>query len=293
MLKNVAGQWYLGKRSPDEFDVRTIDLGNGHKEAVITRPTIWEEAPPELVRRVGEEWEAMQERDRLESEDERRQANLQRAARRAKTRVRRTIKVLGLDALLTLTYKANQQDLTLCKKHMKEFVRRMRRALPGWVYVAAFEKQTRGAWHVHMATHALPAHMSASNGVKVKSFNVVRAIWRSVVGELGGNIDQARRKRWSAQSTGKLAAYVSKYMLKAFEDGDDWSNRYSGSQGVEIPEAVRMRFKGEQMAQLIGLVFDECAVGPVGCMTWLSGYGDVFFLSTELPPPSLRSRREA
>lgn len=289
MIKNVAGTWFESKRSPDEFDVRTLDLGNGHREAVITRPVIWEEMPPHLSRLFGDHWEATQQREWEESAEERKQANLQRAARRAKTRVRRTIKVLGLDALLTLTYHANQQDLALCKRHMKEFVRRMRRALPGWVYVAAFEKQKRGAWHVHMATHALPAHMAARNGVKVKSFNVVRAIWRSVVGELGGNIDQARRKRWSSQSTGKLAAYLSKYMLKAFEDGDDWSNRYSGSQGVEIPAAVRMRFKGASMAELISLVFDECAVGPVDCMTWLAGFGDVFFLSTELPPSRPRS----
>lgn len=287
MLKNVAGTWFQSKPSPDEWDVRTYDLGNGHREAVITRPTIWEEVDPGLARVLGEDWERIQERDRLESEEDRRIANLKRAARRAKTRIRRTIKVLGLDAMLTLTYKANQTDLALTKKHMKEFVRRMRRALPGWVYVAAFEKQKRGAWHVHMATHALPSTMKAANGVKVKSFNVVRAIWRSVVGELGGNIDQARRKRFSQQSCAKLASYLSKYMMKAFDEGDEWSNRYSGSQGTEIPEAVRLRFKGAALAELIGLVYDDVAAGPVEIMSWLSGYGDVFFLSTEGPPVSL------
>lgn len=287
MLKNVAGTWFQSKPSPDEWDVRTYDLGNGHREAVITRPTIWEEVDPGLARVLGEDWERIQERDRLESEEDRRIANKKRAARRAKTRIRRTIKVLGLDAMLTLTYKANQTDLALTKRHMKEFVRRMRRALPGWVYVAAFEKQKRGAWHVHMATHALPSTMKASNGVKVKSFNVVRAIWRSVVGELGGNIDQARRKRFSQQSCAKLASYLSKYMMKAFDEGDEWSNRYSGSQGTEIPEAVRLRFRGESLAQLIGLVYDEVAAGPVEIMSWLSGYGDVFFLSTEGPPVSV------
>lgn len=287
MLKNVAGCWFEGKPSKTEFVVRTLDLGNGHREAVISRPVVWEEMPPHLSAMFGDHWEATAEREREETAEERKLANLKRAARRAKTRVRRTIKVLGLDALLTLTYRANQTDLALTKKHMKEFVRRMRRALPGWVYVAAFEKQKRGAWHVHMATHALPATMKAVNGVKVKSFNVVRAIWRSVVGDLGGNIDQASRKRWSRQSTGRLAAYVSKYMLKAFEEGDDWSNRYSGSSGVEIPQAVRMRFVGDALADLIGLVYDDCAAGDVDVMTWLSPYGDVFFLSTEALSPGV------
>ena len=93
-----------------------------------------------------------------------------------------------------------------------------------------------------------------------------------------------RTSRNSRQSTGKLAAYLSKYMLKAFEDGDDWSNRYSGSAGVEIPKAVRMRFVGEQLADLIGLAYDDCASGPCEVMTWLSRWGDVFYLSSEGPP---------
>jgi hypothetical protein len=286
MLKNVAGCWFESKPADDEWVVRTLDLGNGHREAVISRPTVWQEVPPHLQRLFSDHWQATADREREERAEERREANRKRAARRAKTRVRRMVKVLGLDALLTLTYRQNQCDLDLCKRHMKEFVRRMRRALPGFVYVAAFEQQKRGAWHVHMAIHALPRELPASNGAKVKSFNVVRAIWRSVVGELGGNIDQARRKRWSSQSTGKLAAYLSKYMLKAFEDGDDWSNRYSGSAGVEIPEAVRMRFRDAQLAQLIDLVFGDVATGPCEISTWLSRWGDVFFISTEGPPSS-------
>lgn len=288
MLKNVAGIWFESKPADDEWVVRTYQLGNGHKEAVITRPTVWQEVPPHLQKLFGEHWQETADREREEKADERREANRQRAARRAKTRVRRSVKVLGLDALLTLTYRENQTDLALCKRHMKEFVRRIRRALPGFVYVAAFEQQQRGAWHVHMAIHALPREMAAVNGVKVKSFNVVRAIWRSVVGELGGTINQAQRKRWSNQSTGKLAAYLSKYMLKAFEDGDDWSNRYSGSSGIEIPEAVKMRFRDAQLAELIGLVFDDVAAGPCELMTWLSRWGDVFFLSTEGPPAPRR-----
>lgn len=284
MLKNVAGVWYESKPAPNEYEVRTYDLGNGHREAVISRPTIWEELPAHQQRLFGDHWQAALDRELAETAEERRLANLKRAARRAKTRLRRTVKVLGLDALLTLTYRENQQDLSLCKRHLKEFVRRIKCVLPGFVYVAAFEPQKRGAWHVHMAIHALPRELPASNGVRVKSFNVVRAIWRSVVGSLGGNIDQARRKRFSRQSTGKLAGYLSKYMLKAFEDGDQWSNRYSGSQGVEIPEAVRMRFVGASLAELIGLVFDEVAAGPADVTTWLSRWGDLFYMSTESPP---------
>ncbi|OWQ83855.1 hypothetical protein CDN99_25660 [Roseateles aquatilis] len=277
MLRLIDGIFYRGKRS-DEYVLRSYHLGNGHKEAVITRQVVWEEQGPATLAEL-----AMWELERVEFEDEKREANRLRAARRAKTQVRRRVKVLGLDALLTLTYRVNQQDLTLCKQHMKEFVRRVRRVLPGFVYVAAFERQKRGAWHVHMAIHRLPQSLPWA-GVKVKSYNVIRAVWRSVVGDLGGNIDESRKKRWSKQSSGKLAAYLSKYMLKAFEEGDDWSNRYSGSAGVELPQAVVVRFKAYSMAELVALAYGEVADGPCECMTWLDGYGDTFFLSTEGPP---------
>lgn len=271
----MNGFRYEGKLS-DEYELRLHHLGNGHAEAVIQRQVIWEEAGV-----LSPEAWAMYLDSQARHADERKEANRERAARRAKTKVRRLVKVMGLDAMLTLTYRDNQQDLDLCKRHMKEFVRRMRRVLPGFVYVAAFERQERGAWHVHMATHALPRELPASNGVKVKSFNVVRAVWRSVVGDLGGNIDQARRKRFSAQSSGKLAAYISKYMLKAFADGDDWSNRYSASQGIALPAPVVVRFKAYAMADLIALAYSEVAGHSCDCMTWLGNFGDTFFLSTE------------
>lgn len=282
MAIRLIDGWLFESKPSDEFELRVHNLGNGHREAVIQRQDVWEE-----IRLATPDELEMWAREREEGEEERREANRLRAARRAKTKVRRMVKVLGLDALLTLTYKANQQDLSLCKTHMKEFVRRMRRVLPGFVYVAAFERQTRGAWHVHMAIHALPRGLP-SNGVKVKSFDVVRAVWRSVVGSLGGNIDQQRKKRWSNHSSGKLAAYLSKYMLKAFEDGDDWSNRYSATSGVQLPKAQVVRFRAYALADLIALAYDEVASGVCEIMTWLSRWGDTFFMSTEPPLPSLR-----
>ena len=281
MRKNVAGIWFESKTSPDEHVMRLFELGNGHREVVITRPTVWQELDPKMAEMFGDTWAEADERERERTKKFREEQNRKRAARRAKTRVRRMVKVMGLDALLTLTYQANQTDQALCKRHMKEFIRRMRRLIPGFQYVAAFETQKRGAWHVHLATHALPRELPAANGVKVKSFNIVRAVWRSVVGELGGNIDQQRRKRSSRQSSSKLAAYLSKYMLKAFEDGDDWSNRYSASSGVEVPEGVMLRFKDAAMADLIGLAFDEAAPGHCEVTTWLSRWGDTFYMSTE------------
>jgi len=280
MRRIVSGIMYERKAVKDEFLVSVRHLGNGHKEAVVRQAEGWFELKKASIDEIE-----LHEREREESEEHRREANRKRAARRAKTRVRHMVKVAGLDALLTLTYKANQQDLTLCKAHMKEFIRRIRRVLPGFTYVAAYETQKRGAWHIHMATHRLPQELPWK-GVKVKSYSVVRAIWRSVTGELGGNIDQQRRRKFSKQSSAKIAAYLSKYMLKAFEDGDDWSNRYSASTGIQVPDAVRLTFRNVSMLDLIQLAYDEIAAGNCECSPWLSKYGDAFFLSTEARPPA-------
>ena len=133
----------------------------------------------------------------------------------------------------------------------------MARLLPGWFYVAAFERQERGAWHVHMAVHRLPKELQAKPGVKVKSFNVIRAVWRSVVGDLGGNIDVSAHKRNSKRAPSKVAAYLSKYMIKAFADGDAWSNRFSSSKGVTVPKAERIRFAGYTLPEVLQLVLED------------------------------------
>lgn len=171
-----------------------------------------------------------------EQEARRKALCLSVAANRAKANIRRLCKTINADALLTLTYRANQQDLAVCKRHLKEFVRRLRRVCPGFAAVAGFERQKRGAWHVHLAC---PARLMAM-GHGVKSFNVIRAIWRSVTGDLGGNIDVSKRFRAHRSSCARIAAYVSKYITKAFSEGDKWSNRWTRFGDMAIADAIRL-----------------------------------------------------
>jgi hypothetical protein len=281
MLRLIDGVLYEGKES-SELELVVRRLGNGHAEASGRRLVTWEElreaTPDEL-----EVWK----RDRADSEQERREANRKRAARRATTRVRHLVKASGMDALLTLTYRSLQPDLGLCKRHMKEFVRRMRRLIPGWGYVAAFEQQRRGSWHVHMAIRKLPMTLAASNGVKVKSYKVVRAVWRGVVGADNGNVDESRRKAFSRRSGSRIANYISKYMLKAFEAGDDWSNRYSSGGLDSPPPPERIRIGENDWSDLIRRAYE--AVCGLGCETWTSlkrwtddGPIQRFWISTEV-----------
>ena len=160
MLRLIDGVLYEG-RPADEFELSIHQLGGGHAEASIRRCTWWEELRPATSDEL-ELWHQHRE----ETADERREANRKRAARRATTNVRRLVKVAGMDSLLTLTYRSLQLDLALCKKHLKEFIRRMRRLIPGWQYVAAFERQDSVCLRTFWSPSSLLCGMPLSHRVR-------------------------------------------------------------------------------------------------------------------------------
>jgi hypothetical protein len=252
MMERIVGHDILRCHVGGGYELARRPLGNGHHEYHMAPLKTWEH-----IGVLSDEAHA----DRLacmeETAEERKQANLERAAQRAKARVRHLCKAAGVDTLLTLTYAANMVDWATLKRHMKEFNRRMSKIIPSWFYVSAFERQARGAWHAHMAVHRLPSELSLAPGVKLKSFNAIRAVWRSVTGELGGNVDVQARKRNSQRAPSKIAAYLSKYMTKAFADGDPWSNRFSSSKGVKVPKPERIRFVGYSFSDVAKAVFDD------------------------------------
>jgi len=288
VLRIIDGQVFEGKPSTDRWIVTINDLGNGQKEASIQRATDWVHDgpldPDSILAQV-----LRGEREDPEAEHKER-ANRKRAARRAKTKVRRLCKAFGLDTMFTLTYRENQTDLDTCKKHVKAFVRRVKRYIPGFRYVAAYEPQERGAWHVHMAVKAIDKRFRV-RGAWVKSYDVLRSTWRAVVGLDNGTVNVSdgrpggRRGRVKRRSPARLAAYMSKYMLKGFEEGELFANRYSASEQVELPKPQRMEFVKTSLAELVSLVYDEIAVGCVEIFNWLSRFGDVFYIATEPEKP--------
>jgi hypothetical protein len=288
VLRIIDGQIFEGKPSEDRFFVTLHDLGNGQKEACIQRATDWEHVGPLDPDSIAAQV-LRGEREDPDAADKRR-ANALRAARRAKTKVRRLCKAFGCDHMLTLTYRDNQGDLDLCKKHVREFVRRLRRLLPAFRYVACFERQERGAWHCHMAVRAIPARLEVS-GVRLKSFDALRSVWRGVVGLDNGNIDvsdghKKGRRTAKRRSPARLAAYMSKYMLKDFDAADAFVNRYSASEvGTALPQAVRMEFSRTSLQQLLPEVFSDVAKPGTELFTWLSRWGDVFYIASEPEVP--------
>ena len=152
----------------------------------------------------------------------------------------------------------------------------MKKALGGFRFCASFEVQERGAMHVHVATHKLPQHANYK-GVKIKAWELGTKIWRDIIGLyqfhgplqpgqsfpeitnglcfVGGKtrFGQGRRKN---MSIGKMASYVSKYILKDYENSPEEKNRYSRSNGTVVPKPEKMRFTHVQLVDLIGLVFE-------------------------------------
>lgn len=245
MIRIIDGVAYEGKGA-DFFNVKAHDLGNGHLEVTASRALEWTELDwsPGVI---GDHLE-MLDQYREENAEELRAQHAERAAKRAKKRVRQLCKVMGADTMLTLTYRANVTDLELCKQHLKAFNRRMLRILPHFRFVAAFEQQERGAWHVHMACERIPQSVPLRGAKplhghlqpKVKSYMAIRAIWRSVTKELGGTINVANTKRNSQRSPARIAQYIAGYIIKGFKEGALHSNRWTKYGAFDVPPPVQM-----------------------------------------------------
>ena len=253
-IVSIGGERVLLKGTviEDSWEVFTREA-NGHREVSFKNRVIWEdtgERAPLPVDQYLAQFDGEDLRTRLaeieKEKEEKREKQREKNAQRAKTKCRWFIKAAGLNELLTITYRDNQQDRALCKVHFKEWARRMKRALGGkFEYVASFEKQDRGAMHVHVACHKLPSH-GTRHGQKIKAWKLGTEIWRSIVGEnnglvfVGGKTKHGGKRR--NLSLAKLAAYVSKYIMKDYADAPLESNRYSRSNGLAEPKATRMVF---------------------------------------------------
>lgn len=191
--------------------------------------------------------------------------NRERSTRRARTKVRRLAKWKGLTTLLTLTYRENMLDRARMSRDLDVFIKRVKRAVNPkndaehvFEYICVFERQKRGAWHAHLAVRRVLSHY-LHKGQLVRSYDLLRSMWRGVVGADNGNVDVSRNKKIS-RSAAKLAAYLSKYIGKTLGEGlDRYANSYSAS-GRDLPDAIVERALTSDLGGAIGALFD--LIGP-------------------------------
>lgn len=275
-----------GAFNPERWEVRIFEV-NGHREISARNLIDWEEVPYQPVLDQFPDQPSLQQ---IEDAEERRLKALKRNAKRAQSMCRKVIKSEGFDELLTLTYRENQTDRELCKKHFKEWARRMKRALGSFRYCASFEAQKRGAMHIHCATNRLPS-VATHNGVKIPAWRLGTAIWRAIVGAnnglcfVGGK-NKRGNTRTKRMSLAKMASYVSKYIIKDYEESPEESNRYSRSNGVFVPKPTVYRFDNATLAEIVAAVF-ECAEGDVIVSHSVNKMNSSYWLCTEPDPLKL------
>ena len=261
MHRIIHGTLYARQPQPCGHTVRIHDLGHGHVEVTGSPRFIWEEVAP-LSPLALADFEAARQSSLAGGElpvperELRDRANRERATRRARTCVRRLAKSKGLTVLLTLTYRENMTDRDRMQRDFDVFMKRLRRVSPGVQYICVFERQKRGAWHAHIAVQrVLPWYLH--KGQMVRSYDLLRSLWRAVVGADNGNVDVSRNKRVN-RSSAKLASYLSKYIGKTFDQADKHVNSYSAS-GRALPAAAVFQTVGHA-GQVFELVAD--LLGP-------------------------------
>ncbi len=152
-------------------------------------------------------------------------AVLKKSQSRAKKKVRHAAYQIGVDRMITLTYRENMMDIDRAWRDFKLFNQAMKRKFPNrWSYVVTPEFQKRGAIHFHLAVSGF------------YHANTVRRIWQKVVGE--GNIDITSPKKYGFNSWNpkRIARYIGKYMTKN-ETVEFNRRRYSTSK-IEPPQTL-------------------------------------------------------
>lgn len=287
MEQMVAHKGYWCQRVHHGWDVRVTETGSGHRELLVTKR--WLHIPQgDIDDPACKVVEVDQSGTLLEQEllAKRAERSKQKSAARAKKGCRLKIKAGGFDEMLTLTYRENQTDFALCRKHFAAWLRKMRRAVPGFAAVWAFEQQARGAWHVHVATHRLPPWLMLQ-GAKVLAWRAGTALWRDVVGRdngmcfVGGKDRRFTRKR----STASIAGYVSKYLTKEHATGPKDARRWDSTKNLERPVVTRFSLPPAPLFDVIGTVFD-LRPGETIARHMSAKLGDMYLLYTEPAPPA-------
>jgi hypothetical protein len=268
----------LRRSNEGAIHLKHLDFGNGHQEV-----TIWRTHPDlqgTLDRAIDRDLAPLVKAVRGEGD---REASIEAATRRAKQRVRHLAKAMIVNSLWTLTYRENVTDRERVLKDLDRFRRRVSALFGQWRYIAVLEFQQRGAYHIHLATHALPARL-VIGGAKVKSWDVMRRIWRDIVGTAGGNFDESKRgKRWGGQKpvqgAGNIARYLAGYVAKDLSLTGLNRKRFSHSEGVDVPQAYRALFPPDTpWTEMMSLAL--AAMGPCASM-WFDPERGVFFVECD------------
>ena len=180
-----------------------LDFNNGEQfEAVIHKSESWSEPseyPEPPFRGVRGEGDT--------------EKNRERAARRAKKKIRLACKSAKFDRMLTLTMRHAIFDRDLFQKMLERFIRLVRKATGDVMpYVLTVEKHDsektseakRGSLHAHVAVRGR------------QDYKLLQSIWnyRVCAGQGFVKVSNGTKK----MNSGRIASYISKYIGKSSSD---------------------------------------------------------------------------
>lgn len=197
---------------------------------------------------------------------------LKKSITRARTMVRRKVKTMNADRMLTLTFRDNVQDINQAWERFHYFIKLMRETFGDtFQYVAVPEYQKRGAVHFHLA---IKGYYHA---------NKVRKLWHRAVGRLEGNIDitSPREKiKKSSWNPSRIANYIAKYISK--EESTEFNRRrYSSGGKITIPSPLTGWVAcGLPIGSLMGDIVAKLTDLPVSQLWETEGYFQITYIST-------------
>ncbi len=214
----------------------TFEKGYCYQEGIAVRQIVFPDGQVEVSAFPATDWSRCNQIRLLprpkRGESDKRERNNEVAARRARQELRKRSKSIQANHMVTLTTKKNITDLDEFHALFKQW-RRIMSKHAAFHYVAVPERQTRGAWHLHVAMHGRPARQLA-----------IRA-WMKVCGGKGKGYCHIRPPK-GAGKFGKpwrqheLAGYISKYIGKDVGVSELNRKRYWSSRGIVVP--VRQTF---------------------------------------------------
>jgi hypothetical protein len=222
---------------------------------------------------------------------------VQKAASRAKRKVRHLVKNMGATNLVTLTRRESPGTGYWTPEQWAKAWDRLRRNIEKVVgdfpYVGVLEAHKKGNFHLHLAWLG-----------KV-NLNLIRPLWWAICGGRGaGNVDsQYIKVRAGLERADRVAKYISKYTSKHFEDSGRFNKKRYWASRQTMQEAKRyvlksktveegfneaLRFLGLDLGMFMvnhptkGYIADHVFYFPDGGGVWLNYIPDIHS-STEIP----------
>ena len=211
------------------------------------------------LERIGNAIEGGGKRGKREAPDIVSVENQEKAAARAKRKMRHLVKNMMADHLVTFTKReiegSEYWTPEQWAKAWDRFRRLLSRVIGDFPYVAILEKHEKGNYHLHVAW---------CGRVNV---GLVRKMWLAALGggKGCGNIDAKHIKVPSGgDRASRIARYISKYVSKHFEDDPRYNKKRYWASRQTLEEARRYVLTAdtldgaiEQMRKMLGIDFSK------------------------------------